>query len=56
MLAQIEALLTKKIEVIKVSKTDYAMIASQPSEELSFAEMIELEEKMIKEAKRKKKK
>jgi Superfamily II DNA and RNA helicases len=57
LLAEIEALLGKKIEQLKVSKADHAVItAPAPEKELSFAEMIEREEELIKAAKRKKKK
>ncbi|WP_295903025.1 DEAD/DEAH box helicase [uncultured Bdellovibrio sp.] len=56
LLQDIEELLTKKIEVIKVSKVDYEIIASQPEEGMSLQELIESEEKMIQAKKRKKKK
>jgi ATP-dependent RNA helicase RhlE len=57
LLTDIEALLGKKIEVIKVSKADYQMIVEAPAvQEMNFQEMIEHEERIIAEAKRKKKK
>lgn len=57
LLQDIEALLNKKVEVIKVSKDDYKAIVEAPEvEEMSFAEMIAHEESLIKAAKRKKKK
>ena len=55
LLAEIESLLTKKIEVINVSKTDYKMIVEPISTELSIQEMIEQEEKLYKSMRRKKK-
>lgn len=56
LLEDIEQLLTKKIEVIKVSKTDYEIIASTPEAGMSLQELIESEEKLIQSKKRKKKK
>ncbi|MEK2644635.1 DEAD/DEAH box helicase [Bdellovibrio sp. BCCA] len=56
LLQGIEELLTKKIEVIKVSKVDYEIISSQPEEGMSLQELIESEEKLIQAKKRKKKK
>jgi ATP-dependent RNA helicase RhlE len=56
LLEQIEALLTKKVEVIKVSKTDYQMIASPVDMSLSITQMIEHEEGLMLANKRKKKK
>lgn len=55
-LEEIEALLNKKIEVIKVSKVDYEMIVAPPVEEMSLQDMIAYEEELISSAKRKKKK
>ena len=55
LLEEIETLLTKKIEVIKVSKTDYKMIVDPPDLDISLAELIEREEKLMKASKRKKK-
>lgn len=53
----IEELLGKKIQEIKVNNVDYAVItAAPPEKEMSFQEMIEREEELIKAAKRKKKK
>lgn len=56
LLKEIEALITKKIDVIKVSKTDYEMIVTPMDPELSLSEMIEREEALIKASKRKRKK
>lgn len=56
LLKDIEELLGKKIEVLKVSTVDYKAITSEPPKEMSFAEMIEFEENLIAQAKRKKKK
>ncbi len=55
MLEEIEKLLTKKIEVIKVSKIDYKMIVEPPDLDLNLQELIEHEEKLMKASKRKKK-
>jgi ATP-dependent RNA helicase RhlE len=58
LLEQIESLVTKKIEVLKVSKSDYKMII-EPLDVglgLGLKELIEAEESRIKAAKRKKKK
>lgn len=56
LLEDIEQLLTKKVEVIKVSKTDYEIISSTPEAGMSLQELIESEEKLIQFKKRKKKK
>ncbi|KYG63782.1 hypothetical protein AZI86_13240 [Bdellovibrio bacteriovorus] len=56
LLKDIEELLGKKIEVLKVSTVDYKAITAEPPKEMSFAEMIEFEENLIAQAKRKKKK
>lgn len=56
LLQEIEGLLGKKIEVLKVSTVDYKAITAEPPKEMSFAEMIEFEENLIAQAKRKKKK
>jgi ATP-dependent RNA helicase RhlE len=56
LLEQIETLLTKKVEVIKVSKTDYQMISQPVDMSLSLTEMIEHEESLMLANKRKKKK
>lgn len=56
LLKDIEALLNKPVEVIKVSQTDYKAIATPPPPEMTFQEMIEHEESLYKAAKRKKKK
>lgn len=60
LLKEIENLITKKIEVIKVSKSDYKMIKeiADPTkmEGTDFSKMIEDGEKLIQETKRKKKK
>ncbi|MGZ3769524.1 MAG: DEAD/DEAH box helicase [Bdellovibrio sp.] len=57
LLEQIETLLTKKIEVIKVSKKDYEIIASQPEAavEMSLQEMVAMEEERFGKSKRKRK-
>lgn len=55
-LDDIEALLTKKIEVIKVSKKNYEMITLPPMHDVDFKALIEHEENLVKAAKRKKKK
>ncbi|MCC6138806.1 MAG: DEAD/DEAH box helicase [Bdellovibrionaceae bacterium] len=59
-LEEIQELIGKKIEVIKVSKTAYEAIIEPPEDlsaslNMSFSELIENEEKRIKELKRKKK-
>lgn len=61
-LEAIEQLLNKKIDVIKVSKTDYkAIIATEPEEilsddlNMSFSELIEQEEARLKQFKKNKK-
>lgn len=56
LLQEIEELLNKKVEVIKVSKADYKMISEPVTKEMNFQEMIEHEESLIKSMKRKKKK
>lgn len=57
LLEQIQALLGKPIEVIKVSKTDYKAIVEAPLDtNMSIQQMIEHEESLIKAAKRKKRK
>lgn len=55
-LDEIQQLLGKPIEVVRVSKEDYAFIANPPDEDLSFAEMIAREEALSQEKKRRKKK
>lgn len=56
LLAEIETLLTKKIEVIKVSKKDYQIIASQPESAIdaSLQDLLDSED-TFKKSKRKKK-
>ena len=57
LLDQIQALIGKPIEVIKVSKTDYKAIVEAPIDtNMSIQQMIEHEESLIKAAKRKKRK
>ena len=56
LLEDIEALLTKKIEVIKVSKQDYQIIANQPEEGLDLEDLIASAEEFEKSKRRKKKK
>lgn len=56
LLEDIEAMLTKPIEVMKVSKQDYKAIVTPPDLSMSLKEMIEHEESLYKSAKRKKKK
>lgn len=57
LLDQIQALIGKPIEVIKVSKTDYKAIVEAPLDtNMSIQQMIEHEESLIKAAKRKKRK
>ena len=55
LLADIEALLGKKIEVIKVSKTDYEFIASQPEEGLGLDDLLSMDEDKSAKAQRQKK-
>lgn len=55
LLKEIEALIGKNIEVIKLRKDDYEVIKAVENVELSFSEMIEQEENFIKNAKRKRK-
>ncbi|MNJ93366.1 ATP-dependent RNA helicase RhlE [compost metagenome] len=57
LLEEIENLLTKKIEVIKVSKTDYQIISSQPESALglSLEALIASEEEFSKKKRKKKK-
>ncbi|ASD65093.1 DEAD/DEAH box helicase [Bdellovibrio bacteriovorus] len=54
LLEEIQTLLGKPIEVIKVSKTDYEIIASQPEHELSLQEIIEAAEASMKPRKKRK--
>lgn len=54
LLEEIQALLGKTIEVIKVSKSDYEIIASQPEHELSLQEIIEAAEMSMKPRKKRK--
>jgi ATP-dependent RNA helicase RhlE len=56
-LADIQELLKKDIEVIKVSKADYKMITEEPAkkEEISLHDLIEAEEALINKSRRKKK-
>ncbi|MFV3407459.1 DEAD/DEAH box helicase [Bdellovibrio bacteriovorus] len=54
LLEEIQTLLGKTIEVIKVSKTDYEIIASQPEHELSLQEIIEAAEASMKPRKKRK--
>ncbi len=57
LLEEIEKLLTKKVEVIKVSQDDYRAIAAPiEPESMSIADMIAHEEALMNAAKRKKKK
>lgn len=55
LLAEIEELIGKPIEVIKVSKTDYKMITEPIDPGLGLQELIEAEEARMKKSKRKKK-
>lgn len=54
LLEEIQTLLGKTIEVIKVSKSDYEIIASQPEHELSLQEIIEAAEMSMKPRKKRK--
>ncbi len=54
LLEEIQTLLGKTIEVIKVSKADYEIIASQPEHELSLQEIIEAAEASMKPRKKRK--
>lgn len=54
LLEEIQTLLGKPIEVIKVSKTDYEIISSQPEHELSLQEIIEAAEQSMKPRKKRK--
>lgn len=56
LLEKIEALINKKIDVVKVSKAGYEMIAKPIDLSLNLKELIEAEEARIKQFKRKKKK
>lgn len=56
LLENIQNLITKKIDVIKVSKTDYEMIVAPPDLDLSIQEMIQAEDLRAKASKRKRKK
>ncbi len=55
-LEEIQQLLGKPIEVVRVSKEDYAFIANPLDEDLRFADMIAREEAFTQEKKRRKKK
>lgn len=55
LLQNIEDLLGKKIEVVKVSKKNYEMIALPPMHDMNFQELIEQEEALRSKSKRKKK-
>lgn len=55
LLQNIEDLLGKKIEVVKVSKKNYKMIALPPMHDMNFQELIEQEETLRSKSKRKKK-
>ena len=55
LLADIEALLGKKIEVIKVSKTDYEFIATQPEEGLGLDDLLAMDDEKSAKAQRQKK-
>jgi len=55
LLKEIETLIAKKIDVLKVSKGDYEVIKAVEDDSLSLTEMIEREESFRKKAKRKKK-
>lgn len=54
LLQDIEEVLGKKIEVMKVSKKNYEMIAQPPMHDLNFQDLIAQEEAQIKKSKRKK--
>lgn len=53
LLEEIQTLLTKKIDVINVSKKDYKMIAEPLDQGLSLKELLESEEKWAEKSKRK---
>ena len=57
LLEQIQALLSKKIDVISVSKSDYKMIAAQPELgiSLSLQELLDSADEFEKKPRRKKK-
>ncbi len=55
LLEEIQTLLTKPIDVIKVSKSDYKMIVEPPDLDLSLEELIASEENFKKKSKRKRK-
>lgn len=55
LLEDIEDLLQKKIEVLKVSKSDYKAIVETPQETTSWQKLIEAEEEREKNSRRKKK-
>jgi ATP-dependent RNA helicase RhlE len=55
LLEEIQTLITKKIEVIQVSKKDYKMIVSPPELDLSLQELLASDEKPTKKSKYKKK-
>jgi ATP-dependent RNA helicase RhlE len=55
LLKEIETLIDKKIDVIKLSKSDYEVVTVVEDDSLSLTELIEREENFRKKAKRKKK-
>ncbi|MFM6929828.1 MAG: DEAD/DEAH box helicase [Bdellovibrio sp.] len=55
LLSDIEALLGKQIEVIKVSKADYAFIATQPEEGLGLDDLLGIDDKKSAKAQRQEK-
>jgi ATP-dependent RNA helicase RhlE len=55
LLIEIETLIGKKVQTIKISKTDYELISTVEDVSLSINEMIEREENILKPRKRKKK-
>lgn len=55
LLEEIETLLTKKIDVIKLSQSEYKLVANPPDLSLSLQEMIESEENLANSMKRRKK-
>lgn len=55
LLKEIEALIGKPIDVLKISKDDYEVIKAVENDDLSLTELIEREENFRKKAKRKKK-
>lgn len=56
LLTEIETLIGKKIDVIKISKTDYEVISTVEDTNLSLTELIEREEKIRESLRRKKRK